>query len=467
MNQFYLSSIPKNGRIHFVGIGGISMSGLAEILFKKGYHISGSDINETHITRHLQSLGIEVVMRHKASNAYGADLVVYTAAVSSDNPELVWCEQVGIPCIERATLLGGLMREYECSICVAGTHGKTTTTSMLSHILLAAQKDPTIILGGELDAIGGNFRGGGDKYFLTEACEYHCSFLQFFPKVAVITNVDADHLDFFEDLKQIKQAFLEFARLPGRNGAVVVCGDDDNAMDCVLDTDARVITYGLSETNEIRPQALSYNSTYAEFDINYHGETIHVTLNVPGAHNVLNALACFAVGDAIGLPGKEIAKGLKSFVGVHRRFEKKGVVGGAIVIDDYAHHPTEVRATLATAAKMASGRVIVAFQPHTYSRTLHLIDEFAAAFDDADQIIITDIYAAREKDNGMIHARDLAQRLADRGKNVEYIALFEDIASYIYKNIRPGDIVITMGAGSIYKVGETLINRQAAIENAI
>ncbi len=467
MNKFYLSDIPKEGHIHFVGIGGISMSGLAEILLKKGYRISGSDVAESHITKRLRDLGATVFIGHAAANADGADLTVYTAAVRQDNPELVFCAARQIPCIERATLLGSLMRDYRHSICVAGTHGKTTTTSMLSHVLLAAGKDPTITLGGELDLIGGNIRAGGGEYFLTEACEYHCSFLEFFPTVAVITNVEADHLDFFEGMDQIKEAFAAFAALAGPEGYAVVCGDDENAMECVAEANAKVITYGISASNAITPEALTYHASYGEFDVTYHGEKCHISLNVPGQHNVLNALACFAVGEALGLDGDGIARGLTDFAGVHRRFEKKGVLGEAVLIDDYAHHPTEIKATLSTAREMTAGRVIVAFQPHTYTRTMMLLDEFAQAFDDADRIIVTDIYAAREKDNGLIHAKDLAGRLAERGRNVEYISSFDEIARRLSQLVRPGDIVITMGAGSIYEAGELMLSRRSAVGSVL
>lgn len=460
MNEFYLSDLPAHAHVHFIGIGGISMSGLAEILLQKGYCVTGSDINDTHITRGLASLGAAIIKGHFASNVNGADLVVYTAAIHPDNPELIACRSLGIPAIERATLLGSLMRDYGCSICVAGTHGKTTTTSMLSHVLLVAQKNPTIMLGGELDAINGNIRAGGTEYFLTEACEYHCSFLQFFPSVAVITNVDADHLDFFKDLNEIKATFSNFAALPGRSGSVVVCGDDDNAMECCEKTEAHIITYGIQPTNQLYPQNLSYHSGYGEFDVSFDSDKLHVKLNVPGKHNVLNALACFAVGKAIGLAGSDIVKGLAEFTGVHRRFEKKGEIDGTVIIDDYAHHPTEIKATLLTASKMAQGRVIVVFQPHTYSRTLKLLDEFSQAFDDADEIIVTDIYAAREKDNGKIHARDLVERLQQHGKQASYIKSFDDIVVRLSQLVKPGDIVITMGAGTIYKVGNMLLQKQ-------
>lgn len=459
MNNFYISNMKEGSHIHFVGIGGISMSGLAEVFLQKGYRVTGSDIRQSHITRRLTSLGAQVYIGHDGANIAGADLVVYTAAVNWENPELIAAKQSGILAIERATLLGALMREYKCSICVSGTHGKTTTTSMLSHVLLHSGCDPTIMLGGELDAIGGNTRTGSAEYFLTEACEYHCSFLQFFPTIAIITNVDADHLDFFKDLDQIKAAFTQFAHIPGRDGFVIVCGDDTNAVDCVANTSAQCVCYGLSKSNDVRPDNLIYQDGCGIFDVDYNGKLLHVQLHVPGTHNVKNALACIAAGRVMNLPAEKVASGLEAFTLVHRRFEKKGMLHGAAIIDDYAHHPTEISCTLETAKKITPGRLFVAFQPHTYSRTLLLLDEFEKAFDCADDIIITDIYAAREKDNGRIHAKDLVKRLQDRGKAVRYIPEFSDIAAVLERELASGDTLITMGAGSIYQVADLLLKR--------
>lgn len=459
MNDFYMSEIKQGGRIHFIGIGGISMSGLAHICIDRGYEVSGSDINETHITRALEKIGAKIFKQHAPENASGAELVVYTAAINPSNPELAAAKGLGIRAVERSTFLGALMRDYGVSICVAGTHGKTTTTSMLSHVLMDSGLDPTIMLGGELDKIGGNMRVGGEKYFLTEACEYHRSFLEFFPNIAVITNVDADHLDYFKDLDDIKSAFAAFAESVDRDGCVVVCGDDKNAVECVAGARAEVLSYGMSEENKFFPKNLVYNKGFGEFDVEYSGADVHVSLKVAGAHNVLNALACFAVGSALALDGERIAEGLEEFTLVHRRFERKGTVNGALIIDDYAHHPTEIACTLKTAGQMCGGKTYVVFQPHTYTRTKLLIDEFEAAFDDADEIIITDIYAAREKDTGLIHARELARRLESRGKSVRYISGFEDIAETAKKELAEGDIFITMGAGSVYKIGDMLLNK--------
>lgn len=456
MNNFYMSDIKKSAHIHFIGIGGISMSALAHICIKRGYTVSGSDINETHITRQLADAGVKIYKGHKAENVDCADLVVYTAAISGENEELAGAKQKGILCIERSTFLGAIMRDYDCSICVAGTHGKTTTTSMLTHVLLECDCDPTIMLGGELDAIGGNMRTGDSGYFLTEACEYHCSFLEFFPKIAIITNVDEDHLDFFGDLEHIKQAFKQFASIPDEDGYVIVCGDDQNALECVENARAGILSYGFGDENVFCPENLTYHDGCGEFDVEYDGDIIHVQLGVAGEHNVLNALACFAASYALGLDGAQVAQGLGKFTLVHRRFEKKGERSGARIIDDYAHHPTEIMCTLKTARSMCKGKLYVVFQPHTYTRTKLLLDEFEKSFDDADEIIVTDIYAAREKDTGEVHASDLSKRLALRGKNARYISSFDEIASEFENVLGEGDIVITMGAGNVYKLAELL-----------
>ena len=456
MNNFRMSDIKENAHIHFIGIGGISMSALAEICIARGYVISGSDIKESHITRKLADLGAKLYFAHAPENVRGADLVVYTAAINPQNSELTGAQESGIRCVERSSFLGALMHDYGCGICIAGTHGKTTTTSMMSHVLLKCECDPTIMLGGELDAIGGNMRIGKSGYFLTEACEYHCSFLEFFPKIAVITNVDADHLDFFGDIEHIKQAFADFAALVPEDGYVVVCGDNKNAMECVSNAAAEVITYGFDDKNIFCPENLTYNNGCGEFDVEYDGEIVHVALRAAGEHNVYNALACFAAGYALGLCGSDVAAGLMEFGFVHRRFEQKGMCGGAYVIDDYAHHPTEIYCTLKTARRMCENKLYVVFQPHTYTRTRLLMDEFEKAFDNADEIIVTDIYAAREKDTGLIHASELADRLKKRGKNARYISSFDDIGKTLKNELMPGDTVITMGAGNVYKIGEAI-----------
>ncbi len=457
MNDFYISSLSKNAKIHFIGIGGISMSGLAHICIKEGFTVSGSDTGTSPILNRLSDAGATIYRGHDAKNCIGAELVVYTAAIQEDNPELVYARENGIQNIERSIFLGAVMRSYSDCVCIAGTHGKTTTTSMMSHVLLAHDCDPTILIGGELDAIGGNYRLGKTGYFLTEACEYHSSFLEFFPKYALITNVDADHLDYFKDLNHIKETFTAYAKLPGKDGFVIVCGDDENAMECVQTTDATIITYGLDAKNDIHPTGVYTKEHHMCFELETAGETRKVHLQVAGMHNLYNALACFAIGKAMGIDADTVQRGVESFTMVHRRFERKGELNGACIVDDYAHHPTEIMCTLQAAKSIANGRVIVAFQPHTYTRTYTLLEEFANAFNDADEVLVFDIYAAREKDTGLIHARDLAKKLKQNGVNAKYIENFDAAETNLRHTLQPGDILLTMGAGNIFQVGEYLL----------
>ncbi len=458
MNDFHMEQLNKNAHIHFIGIGGISMSGLAHICLIEGYRVTGSDAGTSPILSKLAQAGATIYKGHDAQNCIGADLVVYTAAIRADNPELVYARENGIRNMERSVFLGGVMRNFSDCVCIAGTHGKTTTTSMMSHVLLAHDCDPTILIGGELDAIGGNYRLGKSNYFLTEACEYHSSFLEFFPKYALITNVDADHLDYFKDLEHIKQTFKAYAALPGKDGFVIACGDDENTMECVNETEATCITYGIDTKNDVHPTAVYTKNNCNCFEIETDEGTLCVQLQVAGKHNLLNALACFAIAKAMGIDAQTVKRGVESFTMVHRRFEKKGEFGGALVVDDYAHHPTEIKCTLEAAKQIAEGRVIVAFQPHTYTRTYTLLHEFSEAFYNADEVLVFDIYAAREKDTGLIHARNLAEKLQKNGVNASYAEGGFDAATALLKEkLQPGDIFITMGAGNIYAVGEALL----------
>ena len=458
MNNFRLSDIDKEKPVHFVGIGGISMSGLAKILLKKGYKVTGSDMAESETVKMLKNAGIDVKIGHRKENIENAGLVVYTAAVKKDNQELKAASEKNIKAIERSVLLGAVMHDFDNGIGIAGTHGKTTTTSMMSHVLLCAGADPTITLGGQLDIIGGNVRLGESEYFLTEACEYHCSFLEFFPTIAVVTNVDADHLDYFKNMDNIKKAFTDYLAIPDENGFAVVCGDDENAMECTKNVRGELLTYGMSESCTFCAQNLSFDKDGCGiFDVEYDGKIINVHLNVSGKHNVLNALACFAVGYALGFDGETVKEGVSQFKMVHRRFEKKGYVNGALVIDDYAHHPTEIKCTLDTARNITKGKLYVCFQPHTYTRTYLLFDEFKTAFNAADEILFLDIYAAREKDTGLVNSRQLAQAVCGEGKKAIYEPGFDAAAEYIRKNAKEGDTVICMGAGSVYKIAQDIV----------
>ena len=450
----------KIKRIHFIGIGGISMSGLAEILMSKGYILTGSDMKASALTEKLERSGIKVTIGHNAKNALGSDLVVYTAAIRETNPELAGAREAGIPCIDRATLLGELMREYPRSIAVSGTHGKTTTTSMVSLIMLEAGLDPTIHIGGELEAIGGTTRIGGGKYFIAEACEYTGSFLKFHPYLAILLNMEFDHADYFRDMGHIKETFTRFAGLVPEDGYIVACADDAGVMS-VLDTvSCNKITYGINAAGcTWSASDITYDDLgCAVYKLMYNNEAVgEIKLGVPGVQNVSNSIAAIAACSIMGCGIDAAREALRKFTGTHRRFEFKGNAGGIKVIDDYAHHPTEVRVTLRAARNCGQTRVICVFQPHTYTRTRFLMDDFAIAFDDADMVLLADIYAAREPDTGEVHSGMLADRINRQGKKAVYMKSFDAIVEYLDRNARPGDLIITMGAGDIYKVGEMFL----------
>lgn len=464
MKDITLCTSGRIRHVHMIGIGGSSMNGLAQILLNFGYTVSGSDMKSSAITDKLQSMGISFTPYHAAENVEGSNLVVYTAAVKESNPEYIAAKQSGIPIIDRAELLGQIMRKYPYSIAISGTHGKTTTTSMASMIILESGKDPTIHIGGELDAIGGSTRIGNGKYFITEACEYVESFTKFYPYLGVILNIEADHLDYFKDLNHIKSAFLKFARLIPEDGFLVVCSDDTNAKSIADAVKCSIISYSInSRAADWTAGDIEFNDMgCASFNI-YHEENLLLTveLKVPGIHNVYNALAAAAACYTLGIDEKSIKSGLEKFTGTRRRFELKGVVNNIRVVDDYAHHPSEIVATLNAARKNKCNSIWCVFQPHTYTRTKALLAEFSKAFDNADSVIIADIYAAREVDNGEIHSRMLAEKLVDNGRNAVYFPDFDSIVNYLGRNVLPGDLILTMGAGDIHKVGEMfLMNNQ-------
>lgn len=447
--------------IYFLGIGGISMSGLAEILLSKGMTVSGSDMKESPNVEHLRRLGISVKIGHHAQNITDdIDLLVYTAAVKQDNPELIEAKKRNITIIDRAELLGHVMRDYPRSVAVSGTHGKTTTTSMISEILLYAKKDPTISIGGILPSIDGNTRVGGSPFFVAEACEYFDSFLKFNPFVAVILNVEADHLDYFENLHQIESSFRRFAQRVPKDGFLIL-NQEIPSFDYIKEgLECHVISFGFqSETCTWSAGSIIHEPNgCSRFDILYQGKTItQVHLNVPGDHNIKNALAACAAAYAIGIPIEEITLGLNHYHGANRRFQTKGSFHGVTVIDDYGHHPTEVKATLAAAKKIKHNTLWCVFQPHTYSRTKFLLEDFSNAFQDADKIIIADIYAAREKDTGEVHARTLVEQIKKKGGDAYYLGNFKQIESYLSENCKQGDMLITMGAGDVYFIGENLV----------
>ena len=448
--------------VHFIGIGGISMSGLAEILLEEGFHISGSDAKESALTDALEKKGARIYYGQRASNiSDSTDVVVYTAAIHPDNPEFARAKELGIPMLTRAELLGQIMRNYDTPIAVAGTHGKTTTTSMLSHILLKGDCDPTISVGGILPAIGGNIRVGQSETFLTEACEYTNSFLSFFPKISIILNMDADHLDFFKDIDDIRRSFRRFAELLPADGTLIINADTPEYQSITEGLSCQVITYGLENNADYTASDITYDEFgHASFNVRYKGSDLgRCSLKVPGSHNVSNALSAVAAGRLLNLPWEVIAEGLLSFTGTDRRFQYKGTVGGITIIDDYAHHPTEIEATLKAAANSPHRKVWCVFQPHTYTRTKALLPEFAQALTLADHVVLADIYAARETDTLGISSEDLADRIRELGTPCEYFPTFDEIENFLLENCTQGDLLITMGAGDIVNIGEQLLGK--------
>ncbi len=442
--------------IYFVGIGGINMSSLAHISRLRGYRVGGSDREKTTLTERLKAEGIEIYYAHEAENIESYDAVVYTVAISSDNPEYVRALERGIPCISRADYLGYLMLGYENRIGVSGMHGKSTCTSMCSMVFMEADGDPTVLSGAELDAMGGAYRIGHSENFIFEACEYMDSFLDFNPSTAIILNIELDHVDYFESIEQVCYSYAQFASITGQDGRVIA-NIDNEYIPTVLDGyKGEVITFGvITKSADYTAINIRYPDGCAEFDIMHKGEFIsHVKLSVTGEHNVYNALATFVAGYVSGLEPEKIVRGLKKFHGAKRRMEFKGTVNGALVYDDYGHHPTEVATTLDGIAKRDGiERLFCVFQPHTYTRTYALMDDFAESFGSVHQAYIADIYPARETDNLGISGKTLAIRI---GEKAEYISGFENIANEINSTLMEGDVLVVMGAGDIYKLFDYL-----------
>ena len=436
------------------------MSGLAEILLGKGFRISGSDNNASALTERLEKAGAVIRIGQSADNiSPDTDLVVYTAAIHPDNPEFVAAKKQGIPMLSRAQLLGQIMQNYDLPINIAGTHGKTTTTSMCAHILMRAGLDPTVTLGGILPSIGGNIRVGGTKYFVAEACEYTNSFLSFFPKIELILNVDADHLDFFKDLDDIASSFHRFAALLPEDGTLII-NRDTAKYDVVTDHLAcGIITYSLNGDADYTAEDVHFNENgCASFVCLERGKPIgNFRLCIPGMHSVSNSLAVIALSRKLGLSPEIIAQGIADFHGADRRFERKGTAFGATIIDDYAHHPTEIRAVITAARQMPHKKLWVVFQPHTYTRTKALLPDFADALSLADHIVLSDIYAAREVNTVGISSEDLRAEIEKRGTRADYFSSFEEILEFLKTQLKEGDLLITMGAGNIVDVGEDLL----------
>ena len=445
--------------VFFCGIGGISMSGLAEILHSRGFKVSGSDMKSSNLTDSLEAKGIKVFIGQRSSNITDdIDLFVYTAAIHEDNPEWLAMKAKGIPSLSRAKLLGEIMKNFELPIAISGTHGKTTTTGMISEILLGIDADPTISIGGILKSIEDNIRIGHSRYFVTEACEYTNSFLSFFPKVALILNIEEDHLDFFKDINDIRNSFTKFASLLPMDGALVINGEIDRIEEITESLPCSVYTYGFDNSCDYYATDITYNELgCATYTLHSPKGDSKITLAVPGIHNVSNSMAAICCSDVCEVNRDKAIETLSHFTGTARRFEYKGKIGDVTIIDDYAHHPTEIGATLNAAANYPHKKLWVAFQPHTYTRTKAFLDDFAQALSKADAVILADIYAAREKNTIGISSVDLLNKIKELGKECYYFPSFDEIENFILENCEPNDLLITMGAGDIVKVGENLL----------
>lgn len=448
--------------IHCIGIGGIGLSAIAEIFLARGYQVSGSDMKQSETTDHLIRHGACISFTHDAKNISGADLVCYSAAISKENPELKAAIEQGIPTATRAEALGALMAEYETSIAISGTHGKTTTTSMISLILEHAKTDPTILVGGNLSEFDGNVKVGKSDYFVTEACEYMDSFLSLRPKIEIILNIDSDHLDYFKDIDHIANSFHRFADLVPSSGTLIAYDANPFVQAVIESVDCNVITFGFGHNCTYYADNIKFNSMgMPSFDV-YCPDGLFgsVQLSVPGEHNITNSLAAIACCHSLGVPAQSIIDTLVHYTGTQRRFDVIGSTKNNVrIVDDYAHHPTEIKATLAAANKMAHNKLWCLFQPHTYTRTMALFDEFAEAFQGADKLIFAEIYAAREKNIYKISSKSLVAEIKKRHpeKDVYFFDDFSDMASFVYNNADEGDLVLTMGAGDIYRVAELIL----------
>ena len=455
-----IERLKKYNKIHMVGIGGVSMSGIAEILVNWGFTVTGSNNVENENTKKLEKAGIKIFIGHNAENVVGSDVVVHTAAVKDDNIELQSAKSLGIPTVERADFLGEITRCFSDTITIAGTHGKSTTTSMVSLCFLEANQDPSIQVGADLSQIDGNYKVGNSEHFIIESCEYVESFLKFSPKSEIILNIDNDHLDYFKTFENVKNAFVKYVKLLPDDGILVVNGDDKNCLDLPQYTHARSLTYGITNKNVdfFAVNIVFDNDGFPEFDVYSHDKFYErIKLHVPGMHNVLNALGCIALCNEYGLSPTDIKNGLAKFTGVGRRFEFKGKVNNASVYDDYGHHPTEIVATAKALMNKKYNESWVVFQPHTYSRTKLLMDDFAKALLNFDNIIVLDIYAARETNTYNVSSEDLANKIKTLGKDAIYIKDFDECVSYLKTHVKENDIVITQGAGTVTEIGGKLV----------
>lgn len=448
-------------RLHFVGIGGSGMCPMAEILLHHGYSITGSDRNESDTLDRVKGWGIPVFTDHAAENIGDAQCVVYTAACKADNPELVAARERGVPTLERSVMLGMLTEKFACPVAVSGTHGKTTTTAMLTQIMIEAGKDPSALIGGKLPLIGSNSRVGKSDYLICEACEYVDSFLQMYPAVSVILNIDADHLDYFKTVDNIVKSFHQFATQTSRT--LVINGDDPRVRKCVEGVTGReIVTFGRADTNDFYPAQLNEEDTACEdFTLMHKGTALgRINMSVPGEHNMMNAVAAAAAAASLGVEAAQICAALGHFSGVHRRFEVLGKFRGVTVADDFAHHPTELKASLTSAMHMGYNAVWAVFQPHTYSRTYTLLDEFAEVLQIPDHLILTEILAVREVNTYKIHTSDLAAKVPGS----RWFGSFEKIADYVIGQARDGDLILTLGGGDVYKCANLIVDKYQKAE---
>jgi UDP-N-acetylmuramate--alanine ligase len=448
----------KINHIHFVGIGGIGMSGIAEVLLNLGYHVSGSDIRETEITSRLEQLGAEISYHHRPENIRGAEVVVVSSAIRDGNPEVQEATEKLIPVIPRAEMLAELMR-MKYGVAVAGSHGKTTTTSLIATVLAHGGLDPTVVIGGKLNSIGSNAKLGQGDLLVAEADESDGSFLKLLPTIAVVTNIDPEHLDYYQGIEQIKEAFLQFIDRIPFFGLAVLCLDHPNVQGLIPRLKKRFTTYGLSSQADIQAKDMSFDGPQSSFELVHRGKHVgRLTVQMPGVHNVYNVLATVATAFELDLDFKTIQEALAGFAGIQRRFQMKAHIGDILVFDDYGHHPTEIKATLRAAKAGWRRRIVTLFQPHRYTRTKALFDDFLTAFYEADVLVITDIYPAGEEEMEGVHARHLFEGIREHGhRDVHYISDRGEILRYLSTVIMPRDLVITLGAGDIYRVGEDLI----------
>ena len=457
-----IDNLRRYKNIHMIGIGGVSMSGIAAILKNWGINVTGSDSSDSETVQNLINKGIKVTIGYDLNNLKAADVVVYSAAIKKDDPEMVEAKKLNIPTIERADFLGEITRCYKDTICISGTNGKTTTTSMISLVFIEAMKDPSIQVGAYLKQIDGNYLVGNSEHFIIEACEYVESFLKFSPKTEVILNIDNDHLDYFKTFENIKNAFIKYVKLLPDDGILVINGDDKNCIDLKNYTKANVITYGINNRNvDFYADNITFNEDgFPSFDVYHNGNKLeHFSLSVPGKHNVLNSLACIALSYNYSIDIPYIKSALKKFTGAHRRFEYVGKMNNNVsVYDDYGHHPTEIIATAKSLMNKKYNQSWVVFQPHTYSRTKNLLDDFANALLNFDNIIVLDIYAARESNTYGISSKDLVNKINSLGKTALYIPDFDECVNFVKSHVKSNDIVMTLGAGTVTNIGPMLIN---------